>query len=260
MMNVTIKNHTTEGLMWQNWHIARPERLNALGTTICCELNTALDLARTDLPKDVRAIVITAETVVRNENAYWIAGGDLIELSQLNSKSKGRGYAESMRCFCQGLETLSLPIFTVVDGIAIGGGAELAIAGDIRFATSRSIFEFRQLKVGLPTGYGAATRLVELVGKSQAQRLLYFCSSLDSQACLDLGLIHSLISSTSLDDIGSKILPILQLEPRAFAAQKKMLRLATSQMTGDQKWADDIFESAWMNQTHSQILANFKKV
>jgi hypothetical protein len=74
-----------------------------------------------------------------------------------------------------------------------------------------------------------------------------------------MGLIHRLISAADPAAIGSAILPILQLEPAALSAQKKMLRFATMYPPGDHTWADDIFESIWMNQTHAQNLEAFKK-
>jgi len=258
-MTVKISNHRFESYTWQNWHISRPDRLNALGTVLAQELTDTLEFARQNLPPEIRAIVITAESVERPGRAIWIAGGDLTELALLTTQQEGRSYAQSMRCFCEGLETLTIPVITVVDGAAIGGGAELALAGDIRFATVRSFFEFKQLKLGLATGYGASSKLVELLGKSRAQSLLYFAETLDAEMAHSVGLIHKLISSASASDISAAILPILKLEPSALAAQKKMLRLASSQPSGDHRWADEIFESIWMNTTHKKNLNDFRQ-
>jgi methylglutaconyl-CoA hydratase len=257
-MTVKISNHSINSYTWQNWHIFRPERLNALGTTITKELADTLEFARDQLAPEVRAVVLTAETVVKSGSAYWIAGGDLKELSTLDQKHQARIYAQTMRRFCEGLETLPVPVITVVDGAAIGGGAELALAGDIRLATVRSTLEFKQLKLGLATGYGSASRLVNLLGKSKAQALLYFCASIDAETAHRDGLIHNLISSATTEEIAQQILPILELNPKALAAQKKMLRLASSQPSGNQDWADEIFESIWLNDTHAKNLSEFK--
>jgi enoyl-CoA hydratase/carnithine racemase len=258
-MTIAITHHTTEAFGWQQWHISRPERLNALGTGLAAELADTLEYVRKNPAPGIRAIVITAETVVKGDRCFWIAGGDLKELSELGDKSSGRAYAKTMRLFCEGLEHLPIPVITVVDGAAIGGGAELALAGDIRLATVRSSFEFKQLKMGLATGYGAASRLVELLGKSRAQSLLYFCETTDAEDAHRQGLIHRLISSADPSGIGTAILPILQLEPAAVSAQKKMLHYATTYPDGDHTWADDVFESIWMNETHAKNLADFKR-
>ena len=233
--------------------------MNALGTTLAAELSETLDFVRKNPPAGIRAIVITAESVTKGDRCFWIAGGDLKELAELSEKSEGRAYARTMRLFCEGLEYLPAPVITVVDGAAIGGGAELALAGDVRLATVRSSFEFKQLKIGLATGYGAASRLIDLLGKSRAQSLLYFCESMDAETAHQQGIIHRLISSADPRGIGQAILPILQLEPLALAAQKKMLRCASQNPSGNHTWADDIFESIWMNDFHAQSLRDFKK-
>ncbi|MEI6834631.1 MAG: enoyl-CoA hydratase-related protein, partial [bacterium] len=109
-MTVKISNHSINSYTWQNWHIFRPERLNALGTTIAKELADTLEFARDQLAPEVRAVVITAETVVKSGLAYWVAGGDLKELSTLDQKHQAHIYAQTMRRFCEGLETLPVPV------------------------------------------------------------------------------------------------------------------------------------------------------
>ena len=258
-MTVKITNHSFEGFGWQRWHISRPEKLNAIGTGLAGELSDTLEFMTKEMPAGIRAIVITAETVTKGDKSIWIAGGDLKELALLKTKHEGRAYAKTMRAFCEGLEFLSLPVITVIDGAAIGGGAELALAGDVRFATVRSSLEFKQLKMGLATGYGAASRLIELLGKSRAQSLLYFSETIDAESAHQQGLIHRLIPSASVEDIGAAILPLLNLEPAAVAAQKKLFRHATTLPPGDHSWADDVFESIWLNETHRRNLEEFSR-
>jgi enoyl-CoA hydratase/carnithine racemase len=121
-MTVKVSNHSIDNLFWQNWHISRPDRLNAIGTTVARELTETMEMTRKSLEPHIRAIVITAETVIKSSNAVWIAGGDLSELGELRETAQGRDYAYTMRCFCEGLEALPVPVITVVDGAAIGGG------------------------------------------------------------------------------------------------------------------------------------------
>ena len=256
-MSLIITHRTTEAFAWQHWHISRPERLNAIGTTLAAELTDSLSLLRQTPSPEIRALVITAATVHRGDRSIWIAGGDLKELATLRTKSEARAYANTMRVFCEELERLPFPVITVMDGAAIGGGAELALAGDIRLATVRSSMEFKQLKIGLATGYGAASRLVQLLGKSKAQSLLYFCETLDAEQAHAGGLIHRLITSATPEDIGKAITPILSLEPAAVSAQKKMLRLAIEAPGAAHTWADDIFESIWLNETHAHTLSTW---
>jgi hypothetical protein len=84
------------------------------------------------------------------------------------------------------------------------------------------------------------------------------CASIDAETAHRDGLIHNLISSATTEEIARQILPILELNPQALSAQKTMLRLASSQPSGNQDWADEIFESIWLNDTHSKNLSEFK--
>lgn len=236
------------------WHIHRPERMNAIGTSIAGELSDALNLALSEPPAGMRALVITAETVVKNKKATWIAGGDLQELAALETQAQGQAYAATMHRFCLQLELLPIPVITLVDGAAIGGGAEIAIAGDIRIATSRSRFEFRQLKMGLSTGYGAAARLCHLIGKAKAQQLIYFSEVLSAAQAQELGLVHRTLDTT--DDMASVLEPLFELEPLAFAAQKKLFHMATER-SSDATVADQIFGRLWRNRTHVKMLGLF---
>lgn len=254
-MTVQISTEFVGPHRFLRWHIHRPERMNAIGTSIASELSDALNLARTEPPAGMRALVITAETVVRGKQATWIAGGDLRELATLESQAEGQAYAATMSRFCSDLELLPIPVVTLVDGTAIGGGAELALAGDIRLATKRSSFEFRQLKMGLATGYGAAERLCHLVGKAKAQSLIYFCETLSAEEALSMGVVHRVLNSVV--DISSVLTHLAELEPLAFAAQKKMFHFAHG-MNQNPNIADQIFGKLWRNQTHTKMLEQFK--
>ncbi len=96
-MTVKVSNHSMDNLFWQNWHVSRPDRLNAIGTTVARELTETMEMTRKSLESRIRAIVITAETVIKSNNTIWIAGGDLSELGELHEKTQGRDYARTMR-------------------------------------------------------------------------------------------------------------------------------------------------------------------
>ena len=109
-MTISVTNHSTQAFGWQRWHISRPKSLNALGTSIAGELTEVLEQTRLTSSPEIRAIVITAEAISRGDKCIWIAGGDLKELALLTTKSAGRDYARIMRLFCEGLETLPMPV------------------------------------------------------------------------------------------------------------------------------------------------------
>lgn len=243
------------------WRIERPERLNGIGTTLARELAQALaELKRGGaLP---RALVLTATPVAKGARRTWIAGGDLKELAELATGADARAYAVSLSAFVQGLEELPSPVITAVDGAAIGGGAELALAGDLRIATVASSFEFKQLKVGLATGYGGARRLVELIGLGKAQGLLYRSATVSSAEALDLGLVHEVVRDdreleARCDEVASQL---AALSPQALSAQKTMLWHAVRSHPGAARAAEaELFTRLWRNPEHQRFLSDFNQ-
>ena len=244
------------GHRFLHWHIHRPERLNAIGTSLAGELKSGLDKLLNVPPTDIRALILSAETVVNSGRATWIAGGDLTELAAISDRQGALHYAQTMHSFCRGLESLPFPVVAMIDGAAIGGGVELALAADIRIATARSTLEFRQLRLGLATGYGAASRLIDLVGKAKAQRLLYFCESLTAEDALGEALVHRILPSVS--DLPQLLHDLAALAPEALAGQKKMFHLASTMPPGDTTWADKLFADLWRNPTHANNLKKFQ--
>ncbi len=243
------------------WRIERPERLNGLGTTLARELTLALaELRRRGVMP--RALVLTATPVAKGPRRTWVAGGDLKELTELKTGAEARAYATSLSAFIAGLDELPCPVIIAVDGAAIGGGAELALAGDLRLATGASSFEFKQLKVGLATGYGGAGRLVELVGLGKAQAILYRSETLTAGEALALGLVHEVANDdrdleARCHDLASQL---AALSPQAFAAQKAMLWHAVRSHPGAARAAEaELFTRIWRNPEHQRFLSDFNK-
>ena len=245
----------------QVWRISRPERRNALGPTIARELLHAAHQLREQATKP-RALVITAMSVIRDAQCTWIAGGDLKELSHLESQEDVRAYVKALSDTLQVLDELPLPVIMAIDGAAIGGGAELAIGGDLRLATKRSSFAFWQLKVGLATGYGSARRLVELLGLSRAQGLLYESGEISAEAAFNFGLVHHVVNDpASLTDACEQLVKRLkELDPSALAAQKRMLWHAVRSHPSSARAAElELFATLWRNPKHSAYLDAFEK-
>lgn len=254
-MHVKIIDELWDGTRVIRWHIERPDRLNAIGTAVAAELSAALDsLQKGDGPL-VRALILSAQTVITPRRNIWIAGGDLKELASLPDRDSAEAYARVMRQVCMGLETLPFPVISFVDGAALGGGAELAIAADIRLGTAEAAFEWKQLNLGLCTGYGATGRLCDLIGKAKAQRLLFFAETVSAVEALSLGLLHRIIGGW--DDVIPEVRKLAALDPTALAAQKRLLGHSTTVAAEDQAKADNIFKDAWRNPGHHQALTQF---
>lgn len=243
----------------EQWRLVRPDRGNSLGPTLAGELRAAL-AALVAAPSKPRALVITADPVAKGGQRTWIAGGDLKELAECRSKDDGERYALSLSDLLTGLDALPLPVLLAVDGDAIGGGAELALGGDLRLMTTDSRLIFKQLAVGLATGYGGARRLVELVGLSRTQDLLFGTRTLTAGEALTLGLVHQVCAdSTALADaVELRLQSLLRLEPQALSTQKRMLWHAVRSHPGVARAAEaQLFRELWGNPTHRRFLDDF---
>jgi enoyl-CoA hydratase/carnithine racemase len=191
----------------------------------------------------------------------WIAGGDLIELAAIADKEQAAAYAKSMIEICLGLESLPIPVICAIDGQAIGGGVELALAADLRIASASAQFEFKQLKVGLATGYGGASRLSSLLGLSRAKGLLMLTEKLKAHDALAIGLIHKLVSDKRINDgIQALVDDLLALNANALAVQKKMLHFSRDMSFQNcQEQEFSFFQKLWRNPSHSAFLDQFSK-
>ncbi len=244
------------------WTLTRPERLNALGPSMAAALRQKLDALtkalRANTTNPPRLLGIMAAP---NEKKVWIAGGDLKELAERPQPADGRQYAASLTDLHADLQALPIPVCMAIDGAAIGGGLEFALAGDLRVATAGASFDFRQMKIGLATAFGGAQRLVHLVGLSRAMHWQLMCARISSAEALAAGLLHEIHADRGALRARLKEMAahFATLAYPAVAAQKKMLQLATQP---DRSAELDLFASLWMNPTHSAFLKKFteKKV
>lgn len=237
------------------WTLSRPERLNALGPSMASALRQRFDgllktLAHSQPP---RLLGIMAAP---NDKKVWIAGGDLKELAQRPQPAAGREYAASLTTLNADFQALPIPVCMAVDGTAIGGGLEFALAGDLRLGTPDASFDFRQMKIGLTTAFGGAQRLVHLMGLSRAMHWQLLCANVSAVDALAAGLLHEILPHRAalLARLESLAQYFSTLAYPAVAAQKKMLQLATQPQQNAEL---DLFASLWMNPAHAAFLKKF---
>jgi enoyl-CoA hydratase/carnithine racemase len=185
----------------------------------------------------------------------WIAGGDLRELDQLATKGEVKAYVSQIHGFLRWVEQRAGAVIMVIDGLAIGGGAEFSLSGDIRLATAYSQWSFKQGSLGLTTGFGGASRLVSLVGTSRSEKILYGMQTINSHSALEWGFIHEIAETQEglwslVHDWCQKI---SQWHPEAFAAQKAMLYAAKMSPPGTHRALEtELFVDIWGNPLHRQ--------
>jgi enoyl-CoA hydratase/carnithine racemase len=246
--------------------IERPERGNSLGVSMASELLEALlelenELSRyqSDLENSAcpRILVLRCATFFRRDGrAIWSAGGDLKELVGVISQGDCRDFSQKMIRVCQLLETLPILVIAVLDGLAIGGAAEFALAADVRLVTNAGGFEFRQLDVGLATGFGGGQRLLQLVGKSQAQRLLYLGEEVTGAESVAQRLAHKCFEDLQgLDQYLQQFEARVRRMSRAgIIAQKRILSQVDFSTL---KQEMEQFVAIWRNSVHESFLARF---
>jgi len=141
-----------------NITLNNPERLNSLNTTLMSELDTAIQQAKSD--NQTKAILLTGE------GKAFCAGANIKEFTELNQQSAYEFALNGQRIF-RDIETLGKPSLTAVNGLACGGGCELAMSTTMRIASPEAQFGQPEVKLGIIPGFGGTQRLARLVGKGR---------------------------------------------------------------------------------------------
>ncbi len=171
----------------------RPEALNALSVQLRAELAAALRRAETD--PDVRAVVLTGA----GDRAFC-AGLDLKEISRDPAKLRRASTAEPIDTPMNALMDLSCPVIGAVNGYAITGGFELALACDVLVAADNAEFGDTHAAVGVMPGWGLSQRLSRIIGPSRAKEMHFGCQRIDAQTARDWGLVNRVLPLADLMD------------------------------------------------------------
>jgi enoyl-CoA hydratase len=164
--------------------INRPKSLNALNKETIAELDTAFDLLYTD--SSLKGAILTGA----GEKAF-VAGADISEFQSL-SKEDAKKLAENGHKVFNKIENAPKPVIACVNGFALGGGCELAMACHMRLASPNARFGQPEVNLGIIPGYGGTQRLVQLIGKGRALELLMTADMIDAEKAEELGLVNYL--------------------------------------------------------------------
>jgi enoyl-CoA hydratase len=170
--------------------IQRPEKLNALNG----ELIDELDRAFRELAEDasVRGIILTGA----GERAF-VAGADIAELAEMDPLSGVRTSRQGQDAF-RFLERMPKPVIAAVNGFALGGGLELALACDLRVASENARFGLPEVKLGIIPGYGGTIRLPRLVGRGRALEMMLTGEMIDAAEAFRIGLVNRVVPQAEL--------------------------------------------------------------
>jgi enoyl-CoA hydratase len=195
--------------------IDRPEVLNALNHDTLVELRRAID----DLAADpsIRAVIMTGA----GDKAF-VAGADISDLEALETAEQGYEHSRFSHEFLIKLQSLDFPVIMAVNGYALGGGCELAMAGDIILASENARFGQPEVNLGIIPGFGGTQRLPRLVGRTRALELLLTGDRITAQQALVMGLVNRVVSPAELIPEAERLAEkIAQKAPIAVALAKR---------------------------------------
>jgi enoyl-CoA hydratase len=170
--------------------LARPDKLNALDRATLAELDAALDFLRD--AAGVRAIVLTGS----GEKAF-AAGADIGEIAAL-SAVEAHAFSQAGNALFRKLERFPIPVIAAVNGFALGGGCELALACTLRLAAEHAKLGQPEVKLGLIPGYGGTQRLARLIGTGPALQLLLTGEPIGAAEALRVGLVNQVVPAAAL--------------------------------------------------------------
>jgi len=234
-------------------YIDRPQARNALALQTMDELDESLETVRTE-----RARVL----VIRGAgDKAFCAGGDIKELEKLRSAEEAAAMAHRMRAILDRVPQLAIPVIAGLNGDALGGGAELAIACDFRIAAAHSRIGFPQVSLGLMPAWGASERLASLVGRGRALSILLIGRAMTAAEALQLGLVEIMVPSAAFDERLSEVaLAIAAAPPAAVAGIKSSVNAV--QPHRHPELADttvDAFARVWADPAHWEAVEKMEK-
>lgn len=233
------------------WTIARPQARNALDYATCERLIAAIAEAAND--GSLRAVVLTGE------GTTFASGGDLRELRAATTPEQAARLSDVGRSMCDGIARLPVPVIAALAGAAIGGGAELAMACDLRVADPRATMCFKHARMAVTTAWGVLPKLVATVGHAAASRLLLAGHEVDAREALRLGLLDA------VTDAGGCVAQALawarDVAQNAAGAVAELKRLLCHALTHDAAHLlaleRDRFVATWTSDDHREAVEAF---
>jgi enoyl-CoA hydratase len=196
----TIVTELSEGI--QTITINRPDKLNALNKPVIEELSAALDEVYTN--PDIRAVILTG-----SGPKAFVAGADISEFLSMDAAEGAALAQRGQDMLFDKVERSPKPIIAAVNGFALGGGCELAMACHFRLAAETAKFGQPEVNLGLIPGYGGTQRLIQLIGKGKAMELLLTAHLIDAAEAHQLGLVNHVTTPETLLEHTRKIVQVI---------------------------------------------------
>ncbi len=205
----------------------RPKALNALNSETLLELSQTLDSVENN--PVIRVLILTGE----GEKAF-VAGADITEIQKLTPLA-ARKFAGLGQSVIDRLQHLPIPVIAAVNGYALGGGCEMALACDFIYASENAVFGLPEISLGIIQGFGGTQRLPRLIGANMARELIFTGKHLTAQEAKDIGLVNKCLPAAELMTEAEKTAALIATKGKAsLRAAKDAVRdgLAVDLATG----------------------------
>ena len=169
--------------------IHRPEALNALTKQVLEELNQLIDMIDTDC---VRCLIIRG-----SGDKAFVAGADIKEMLQF-TKKEAYEFSEFGNMVFEKIHKLSIPTIAMVNGYALGGGCELALACDLRVCSRNAVFGQPETGLGIIPGFGGTQRMTRLIGEANAKQLIFTGETINAEEAFRIGLVNEVCDKVEL--------------------------------------------------------------
>lgn len=169
--------------------INRPKAMNALNTETILEIDDAVTAIEND--SEIKAAIITGE------GKAFAAGADISAMKDMNTMD-GLKYSKTGHDVYRHIEKVRKPFIAAVNGYAFGGGFEMVLACDIRFASSKAKFAMPEVGLGIIPGYGGTQRLPRIVGETKAKELIFSAEVISADEAVNLGIINKVCEPDQL--------------------------------------------------------------
>jgi enoyl-CoA hydratase len=209
--------------------IQRPDKLNALNARVIAELTQAfqglIDQAgRAEAPSAAEESAEVRVVILTGAGKAFVAGADIAEMASMTSVEAKR-FADAGHALCARIEAAPFPVIAAVNGFALGGGCELALACDFIYAAEGAKFGQPEVNLAVIPGFGGTQRLVRRVGAARARELIYTGDQITADQALAAGLVNAVFPAAELLlRARDTALKIASRGPLAIAAAKRVMR------------------------------------
>jgi enoyl-CoA hydratase len=232
--------------------VNRPEVHNALNLQTILELReVCLKLRAEDR---LRAMILTGA----GEKTF-LSGGDLKEFQHLKTTEEARHMTSSMKEVTDMLAGFPWPVIAAVNGLAVGGGCETAVACDFRIASRSAKLGYRQVVLGIISGWGGGPRLVHLLGRGRALRLMATGYLLSAEEALAIGLVDQVVPADQVIPSALALARrIAENAPLAVRAYKRLVQLTVRvPLEAALEFETELFGPVWVSEDHDECVRAF---